>query len=636
MKTSKQNFSRLLSLALALLLVLSAMVPTLAAGNLTITIKNNQGLPKMYNGQFKAYQLFKGTPHKDTEPPKDKQWNAENWNNYVLADIQWGSGIKSDDLVTALKNLNYATDGEKFPEFFEAEANVFADLPDASEANAAEELARLLVGRSNDFLERFSEFIVDGKAGTGSSDGYLDTTKGTASTAVNAAAPKDDVSNITVTEAGYYLIAETSDSEHMHTSKDAISEYILAVLGDQEIDLKASAPSVTKWINAVNANKAATADIGELVTFVLEGTLPKNYGDFHSYAYTFHDTMGDGMTFDESKAALEVKVGDHTLTDGQYTVKKQADAATNLDDGCRFEVVINDLKTLGFSDITADTKLTVTYKAALNEKATLGSTGNQNAVVLEYANDLNHPASTAKSASDAVKVYTFGFDLKKVDESSNGLGGAGFVLKNADGSSYAKFKDVDNKRVFDGWVEKATVEALTAKYTEAKEKWDKASYEDQKDMTEGKAGKNLQDAVDALKDYLLTSSSEPGTLGEIPDVVGLDADTYTLSEIITPAGYNTMKDFELKVNATILESALSEFTYQANGDAVTTYNGTTNTGTYNSGLIGQELVNTKAASLPFTGGIGTLIFYVVGGAMIAGAVLYLVIIAKKRGRQENA
>ena len=40
-------------------------------------------------------------------------------------------------------------------------------------------------------------------------------------------------------------------------------------------------------------------------------------------------------------------------------------------------------------------------------------------------------------------------------------------------------------------------------------------------------------------------------------------------------------------------------------------------------LLDYQIENNKGATLPSTGGIGTTIFYVVGGVMVAGAVVFL-------------
>lgn len=92
-------------------------------------------------------------------------------------------------------------------------------------------------------------------------------------------------------------------------------------------------------------------------------------------------------------------------------------------------------------------------------------------------------------------------------------------------------------------------------------------------------------------------------------IQGLDGNTsYYLQETKAPDGYNKLKD-RVKVDMK-----------QANLDA------TVNIDTYVDG--GVQVVNQTGAILPSTGGIGTTIFYVVGGVMVAAAVILL--ITKKR------
>ena len=52
-----------------------------------------------------------------------------------------------------------------------------------------------------------------------------------------------------------------------------------------------------------------------------------------------------------------------------------------------------------------------------------------------------------------------------------------------------------------------------------------------------------------------------------------------------------------------------------------------------SGIISTEIVNEQGMILPSTGGIGTTIFYVMGGVMVAGALILL--ITKKRMSAES-
>ena len=103
-----------------------------------------------------------------------------------------------------------------------------------------------------------------------------------------------------------------------------------------------------------------------------------------------------------------------------------------------------------------------------------------------------------------------------------------------------------------------------------------------------------------------------------------------LTEVITPAGYNTIAPIKFTVNAdhtitwegenrnAILTSltgnaATGDITFTANDDKTE---------------LATNVVNNKGSELPSTGGMGTTIFYVVGSILVLGAAILL--ITKKR------
>ncbi len=111
--------------------------------------------------------------------------------------------------------------------------------------------------------------------------------------------------------------------------------------------------------------------------------------------------------------------------------------------------------------------------------------------------------------------------------------------------------------------------------------------------------------------YRVATEGEKNTVTEITTdatgaftIQGLDSDTYYLTETAAPAGYNVLKSaIEVKV------SDKGEVTY--------IYDGVTATGTV-------KVENKTGAELPSTGGIGTTIFYVVGGLLVVAAGVLLV------------
>ena len=100
--------------------------------------------------------------------------------------------------------------------------------------------------------------------------------------------------------------------------------------------------------------------------------------------------------------------------------------------------------------------------------------------------------------------------------------------------------------------------------------------------------------------------------------VGLDDGDYKLEESTVPKGYNGIDPIEFTVSATHADEKLTAL---SDGDLAGTV-------TVASGLIKQTIQNNSGSSLPETGGIGTTLFYLGGGAMVAVAGVYL--ISKKR------
>ena len=92
-------------------------------------------------------------------------------------------------------------------------------------------------------------------------------------------------------------------------------------------------------------------------------------------------------------------------------------------------------------------------------------------------------------------------------------------------------------------------------------------------------------------------------------VVGFDNGTYYLEETVTPDGYNQL-------------GARQKFII-SDGNLDATFNGDI----FSTGS-GVHVVNKSGTMLPETGGIGTTLFYVGGGLMVAVAVVLL--ITKKR------
>lgn len=174
--------------------------------------------------------------------------------------------------------------------------------------------------------------------------------KTTAVAADYTATVADGATSATVNQiqAGYYMIIQTNAASDNAYSVAVVST---AYAGDNglTVTLKRDVPKLTKKVkddtSGVSSDWQDSADYDEYnyVPFQLTGTLPKNIAAYKTYAYTFHDTMSEGLRF-VSDDAHPVKVyavnGEvkTEITDG-YTVE-----TTGLAEGETFNVKFADLK----------------------------------------------------------------------------------------------------------------------------------------------------------------------------------------------------------------------------------------------------------------------------------------------------
>ena len=135
-----------------------------------------------------------------------------------------------------------------------------------------------------------------------------------------------------------------------------------------------------------------------------------------------------------------------------------------------------------------------------------------------------------------------------------------------------------------------------------------------------------------------------GTDG-ICKVIGLDDGTYYLTEKTAPTGYNEIAaEMTLAIDATTVNgqtwdgaasSALTGIALTASGDPAISNITSELTGAAaaNKGTVMAKVKNEKGVNLPSTGGMGTYLFYGIGGAIALGAGVVLV--SKKRSKEEQ-
>ena len=382
---------------------------------------------------------------------------------------------------------------------------------------------------------------------------------------------------------GYYLIKDAAEL----ANTDTYTTYIVKVVGENvEIVRKANVPSFEKKIKDTNDTTGDTTDwqdsadydIGDQVPFKLEGTVASNYDAYKTYYFAFHDKEETGLTFNRNSVKVYV---DNTEIKTGFTVNTGEDVleTEETEPKCTFEVVFNNLKDLkdvnNDSLVKAGSKIRVEYTSELNSAAVLGSQGNVNKAKLVFSNNpkneqVGKPDKPGETPWDNVIVFTYKVVVNKVDEKQEPLKGAEFTL---------------SKKLKDG----------------------------------------------TTKDIAVVK----GDNGTSFTFRGLDDGDYILRETKTPAEYNTMKDITFTVTANheiqwpedkVRTDILTSLTGNAASGEITfsPVNGTEEEGNAANAGLSTTVINKKGSSLPSTGGIGTTIFYVVGGILMAGAAVLLI------------
>lgn len=221
-----------------------------------------------------------------------------------------------------------------------------------------------------------------------------------------ATGTEEGTASISVLDEGYYFVDTTTGTL-----------CILGTTGAADIEEKNETPSVEKKVTNTDPD---SAQVGDTVNY--EITINAKPG---AENYVLHDDMSDGLNLTQD--SIVVKVGETTLTSpADYSIAYPSDAET---DGCDFEITFT--KTY-LDSITADTTITVTYSAILNENAVTGTDPETNKATLKYGENNNITSTPAET-----KTYTYDFALTKIDEDERPLTGAEFSLysQEEDGSA---------------------------------------------------------------------------------------------------------------------------------------------------------------------------------------------------------
>lgn len=543
----------------------------------TITINKNKN-----NGdvKYKAYQIFKADVVDPTE---------EGATDKIVSNVKWAI----DDSATQMAIINaikedptYKTSNPK-PDIVTAQ-----DVADWLTKNVTGTTAETVVNKDH-LLNKIAAIVKKDVKATGNSFSAGD----------SFTVPTDDKNS---PKTGYYLFLtdESSLSTSEAAKKNTGTSPIFAVVGGSSVTVteKTSIPTVDKQIlddtKGKTADKATTDDwknvgdawIGQVIDYKLTGTVAANIATFDKYQYEFQDHLSVGLKADENSIVVAINGKKIDASSNYYTATvTDITDTSNKKTGQDLKVFFTDLKAAARSvneTLDGNSKVVVTYQAQLTSDAEYTAAGNTNEVKLVYSNDPMSPKGTGTSESKEVTDYVFGFNITKTDpnDSSANLV-AGFKVK----------------MIKEG----ATNEVA---------KWLKQD------------GSFTDDEKQA---YTFETKGTNNTVS----IPGLVAGTYLISESKTPAGYNTIADFEITVTPTYNPTTgkLTNLKVTDTSDMVTT----DLDNKVDSTEIPVTIQNKKGSGLPLTGLNGVTFTWIAGGAVLCIGVAHLIRSRKQAEESEQ-
>lgn len=357
-------------------------------------------------------------------------------------------------------------------------------------------------------------------------------------------------------------------------------------------------PDMTKEVkNGSEWKHDADYSVGDKVPYRITVSVPANIAKLKKFALTDTPTnLKDDVT--------SVKVTDKT---GTTTIPATATEAGN---GFTIDFVPAAPATSALAPY-AGQDIIVTYNATLLDTAVTTTAGNPNTATLEYSNKIlpdtddgsnpNKPGTpTTDKIKDTAVVYTFKIQIVKKAESETGT-----PLANVEFDLY--------KEVADGTTGAATAAEVKKAGLDSSKTWKKIN----------------------------ATSLITGAEGENKGIVsqsGLKNGEYYLVETKTNAEYNLLKaPVKVTLNIAYTTTTKAEYNIDETGKTTlvkhevdtTTF---TNDGKSSDGIQIQTVINKKGFTLPLTGGMGTVLFSVIGLALVLAGVVVITASRKKTAK----
>lgn len=341
-----------------------------------------------------------------------------------------------------------------------------------------------------------------------------------------------------------------------------------------DVEAKSEAPGIDKTVSDY------TYEIGQTVTYTLTVDVPDYPDNAVNKKFIIADYLSNGLTLDRnsikfynySDAAKDHKGDDITASFTNYVFGADDEHPAEGTSPSFAKSFTGDYSILA-------SQVIVEYNATVNENAVVmepqeTENGLDNKVYLIYNNN-PYTNNGYAEIPDEERVYTYGIQVTKTGDGNEKLPGAEFTLK-PEGGSELQFIQED-----DGVYRRPL-------------------------STDGSSV--------ARTTTLVTDSNG------LIQIRGLDLGTYILTETKAP------EDYQLPADPT------TEIVLADDADASGKPDGILNNDNDTDGTYEATVVNTKPGTLPRTGGIGTAVFTVCGILLMAGAVLLMVVVSRRKNR----
>ncbi len=337
-----------------------------------------------------------------------------------------------------------------------------------------------------------------------------------------------------------------------------------------EVDLKGEAPSITKDAQNTEGTSIDSVEIGQIVKYVITGTIPDTTG-YDQYQYIIHDTLTDGLDFVDQNGTEPSGTSYNVSVQIGSTAATQQSATLSGENSRIMELDLS--KWIRDNQTSKGQTFTVTYYAKVNSDAVVTT---NNSASLEYG---NNPENTTTTTPVQEKTPTFPLQIKKFATEVAYLDGATFRI-------YRSETDAQQKQ------NAIAVTGSNGSYTV-----------------------NPVQTGAGLSYDMVSANAEVGT-GFNLKLNGLAAGDYWIVETDAPEGYNGVTA-PIKVTVTAsTDDNVNNWTISQNGTAEP------------DKVI--DIENSTGSMLPGTGGMGTVIFTVIGVVLVVAVAGSFVISRRRR------